>query len=89
MGVIVLGVQRYNHKVTNVSIVIGNVLWEVVSCYSPQSGRSVMKRRRTNDELMDKFVASKVLVDGDFNDHVVSDMGGFVEVHGGFGIGQI
>ena len=45
MGVIVVGVQRYNHKVTNVNIVIGNVLWEVVSCYSPQSGRSVMKKR--------------------------------------------
>ena len=26
---------------------------------------------------------------GDFNDHVGSDMGGFGEVHGGFGIGQI
>ena len=39
---------------------------------------------------MDTFVTSKkVLVDGDFNDHVGSDMGGFGEVHGGFGMGQI
>ena len=39
---------------------------------------------------MAKVVASgKVLVGGDFNSHVGSDVGGFGEVHGGFGIGQI
>ena len=39
---------------------------------------------------MDKVVTSeKVLVGGDFNDHVGTDMGGFGEVHVGFGIGQI
>ena len=39
---------------------------------------------------MDKGVTSeKVLVGGDFNGHVRSDMGGFGEVHGGFGIGQV
>ena len=39
---------------------------------------------------MDKVVTiEKVLVGGDFNGHVGSDMGGFEEVHGGFGIGQI
>ena len=39
---------------------------------------------------MDKVVTSeKVLVGGDFNGHVGSDMGCFGEVHGGFGVGQI
>ena len=39
---------------------------------------------------MDKVVTSeKVLVGGDFNGHVDGDMGGFGEVHRGFGIGQI
>ena len=39
---------------------------------------------------MAKVVTSeKVLVGGDFNGHVGSDMSGFGEVHGGFGIGQI
>ena len=39
---------------------------------------------------MDKVVTSeKVLVGGDFNGHVGSDMGGFREARGGFGIGQI
>ena len=34
-------------------------------------------------------MTSEVLVSGDFNGHVGSDMGGFGELHGGFGIGQI
>ena len=39
---------------------------------------------------MGKVVTSdKVLVGDDFNGHVVSDMFGFGEFHGGFGIGQI
>ena len=39
---------------------------------------------------MDKVVASdNVLVGSDFNGHVGSDMGGFGQVHGGLGIGQV
>ena len=39
---------------------------------------------------MGKFVTSgNVLVGSDFNGHVGSDMGGFGEIHGDFGIGQI
>ena len=41
-------------------------------------------------ELMDKVLTSeKVLVGGDFNGHVGSDIGGFGVVLGGFVIGQI
>ena len=71
-----------------VNIIIGDVVWEVVSYYCPQAGRSVNKKEEFY-ELMDKFVTSEVLVGGDFNGHVGSDMGGFVEVYGGFGIAQI
>ena len=35
------------------------------------------------------MTSEKVLVGGDFNGHVGGDMGGFGEVYGGFGIGQI
>ena len=39
---------------------------------------------------MVKVVTSeKVLVGGDSNGHVGSDMGGFKDVHGGFGLGKI
>ena len=33
-------------------------------------------------------MASEVLVDGDFNSHVRSDMGGFGEVYGVLGLGK-
>ena len=85
----ILEVERYIDRVMKVNIVIGDVVWEVVSCYCPQAGRSVNEKEEFY-ELMDKVVASdNVLVGGDFNGHVGSDMGGFGEVHGGFGIGQI
>ena len=63
-----------------VNIVIGDAV--VISCYCPQDGRSVYEKEEFY-ELMDKVVTSgKVLVGGDFNGHVGSDMGGFGEVHG-------
>ena len=72
-----------------VNIVIGDVVWEIVSSYCPQAGKLVNEKEEFY-ELMNKVVRSeKVLVGGDFNGHVGSDMGGFEEVHGGFGIGQI
>ena len=72
-----------------VNIVIGDVVWEVVSCYCPQAGTSGNEKEEFY-ELMNKVVTSeKVLVGGDFNGHIGSDMGGFEEVHGGLGIGQI
>ena len=71
-----------------VNIVIGDADWEVVFFYCPQAGRSVNEKEFY--ELMDKVVTSeKVLVSGDFNGHVGIGMGGFAEVHGGFGIRQI
>ena len=76
-------------RVKKVNIVIRDVVWKVVSGYCPQAPRSVNEKEEFY-ELMDKFVTSeRVLVGGDINDHVGSDMRGFGEVHGGFGIGQI
>ena len=31
----VVGVERYNVRVMKVDIVIGDVIWEVLSCYCP------------------------------------------------------
>ena len=85
----VVGVERFNDRVMEVNSVIGDVVWEVVSFYCPQTGRSVNEKEEFY-ELMDKVVTSeKVLVGGDFNGHVGSDMSGLREVHGGFRIGQI
>ena len=82
-----MGVEWFSDRVIKFNIAIGDVVWKVVSCYRLQAGRSLSEKVEFY-ELMDKVVTSeKVLVGGDLNDHVGSDMGGFGEVHGGFGIG--
>ena len=75
----VLRVERLNDRVLKVNIVIGDV---------DQAGRSVNEKEEFH-ELMGKVVISELLVGGDFHGHVGSDVGGFGEVHGGFGIRQI
>ena len=35
----VVGVERFIDRVMKVNIVIGDVVWEVVSCYYPQAGK--------------------------------------------------
>ena len=68
----VVRVKRFNVRVMKINVVIGDVVWEVVSCYCPQAGRSV-NEKEVFSEVMDMVVASeKVLVDDDFNDQVVS-----------------
>ena len=49
-----VGVERYNDRVTKVTIVNKDVLWEVVSCYCPQAGRSVNEKEEFY-EIMDKI----------------------------------
>ena len=85
----VVGVERFNDRAMKVNIIIGDVVWEVVSCYCPQAGRSVNEKQEFH-ELMDKVVTrEKLMVGGDFNGHVCSDMSGLGEVHGGFRIRKI
>ena len=49
-----VGVERCNDRVTKVTIVNKDVLWEVVSCYCPQAGRSVNEKEEFY-EIMDKI----------------------------------
>ena len=77
----IVGIERFNDRVMKVNIVIGDVVWEVVSCYCPQTGRSVNEKEEFY-ELMDKVVTSEQVLMGG------SDMGGFGEVHECSGIGK-
>ena len=49
----VVGVESFINRVMKVNIVIGNLVWEVVSCYCPQAGRSLNEKEEFY-ELMDK-----------------------------------
>ena len=96
MGVIVANwligkvaeVERFNDSVMEVIIVIGNIVWEVVSCYRLQVDRSVNEKEEFYELIANIVTVEKVLVDGDFNGHVGSDMGGFGEARVGLGLGK-
>ena len=66
-----------------VNIVTGDVVSDKVSCHYQEASRSINEKDGFY-ELMDKVLRSEVLVGGDFNGYVGSDMGGFGQVHGGF-----
>ena len=96
MGVIVANwligkvaeVERFNDSVMEVIIVIGNIVWEVVSYYRLQVDRSVNEKEEFYELIANIVTVEKVLVDGDFNGHVGSDMGGFGEAHVGLRLGK-
>ena len=54
----IVGVERFNDRVMKVNIVIGYVVWEIISCYCPQAGRSVSEKVEFH-ELMEKVVTSE------------------------------
>ena len=83
-----MGAETFNDRVMKDNIVIGDIVWEVVSSHCPEAGRSVNEKEEFY-EPMDKVVTSEMLVGGDFNGHVGKDTGCFGDVHSGFGIGQI
>ena len=49
-------VERYNDRVMRVNIVIGNVVWEEVSCYFPQA--KLANEKEVFYELIDILVNS-------------------------------
>ena len=71
-----------------VNIVNGDLVWEVVPCYCSQAGRSVNEKEEFYD-LIDKVATSeKMLVGGDFNGHVGSDMTMLERFMGVLGLGK-
>ena len=99
MGVIVANwligkvaeVERFNDSVMEVIIVIGNIVWEVVSYYRLQVDRSVNEKEEFYELIANIVTIEKVLVGGDFNGPVgrdMGDMGGFGEAHVGLGLGK-
>ena len=67
-----------------VNVIIGDAVWELISCYSLQTGGCATEKEEFH-ELKDRFATSvKVLV---WEGHVVCDVGIFGEVHSGFGDG--
>ncbi|XP_009758578.1 uncharacterized protein [Nicotiana sylvestris] len=75
-----------------IKLVIGECTLNVVSSYAPQVGLDEEIKRRFWEGL-DEIVRSippteRLFIGGDFNGHIGSAACSYVEVHGGFGLGD-
>ncbi|XP_019263198.1 PREDICTED: craniofacial development protein 2-like [Nicotiana attenuata] len=76
----------------SIKLVVGERTLNIVSAYAPHVGLDEEVKRRFWEGL-DEIVhhvppAEKLFIGGDFNGHIGSTVGGYGEVHGGFGFGE-
>ncbi|XP_019227774.1 PREDICTED: craniofacial development protein 2-like [Nicotiana attenuata] len=75
-----------------IKLVVGECILNVVSAYAPQAGLDEEIKRHFWEGL-DNIVRSvppsqRLFIGGDFNGHIGSSAGGYIEVHGGFDFGE-
>ena len=87
----IIRVERISDRVIAVDLVISEQIVKVVSCYTPQIGRSQIEKegfwRQVEGVIMNTDINQEVIVGGDMNSHVGQVANGFHEVHGNFGYG--
>nr|XP_009802954.1 PREDICTED: craniofacial development protein 2-like [Nicotiana sylvestris] len=73
----VVEVRQVNDRLMIIKLVVGEYTLNVVSAYAPHAG-------------LDEEVppTEKLFIGGDFSGHIGSTIGGYGEVHGGFGFGE-
>ncbi|XP_019266838.1 PREDICTED: craniofacial development protein 2-like [Nicotiana attenuata] len=76
----------------SIKLVVGECTLNVVSAYAPQMGLDEEVKRRFwegLDEIVRSILpAERLFIGGYFNGHIGSTVGGYGEVHGGFGFGD-
>jgi hypothetical protein len=88
----VVDIKRQGDKIILVKLLVGDLIFNVISAYAPQIGLNENIKRQFWEQL-DALVNSvpiseKLFIGGDFNRHVGSTRVGFDGVHGGFGHGS-
>ena len=87
----VLAVERPSNRVMRMKLEIEGEVWNIISCYAPQTGCTEYEKDQlweTIDSEMQAVKRSERLeVAGDLNGHLGSDKIGYEEVHGGHGLG--
>ena len=88
----VVGVRRQGDRIILVKLVIGDMVLNVISAYTPQVGLNESAKRQLWEDLdgLIRVVPSseKLFIGGDLNGHVGTTSVGFEAVHGGFGYGS-
>ena len=87
----VLEVQRVCGRIMVVKIVLGKEVFNVISAYAPQVGRSSLEKEEFYERLMSVVrklpLGEKVFIGGDLNGHIGNARRGFEDVLGIHGYG--
>ena len=88
----VLDVKRVSERLMVVRVIVGRSVLNLVSVYAPQMGRSRVEKEEFLVMLREVVSGidsdERMLICGDLNGHVGSEIDGFESVHGGFGFGK-
>ncbi|XP_071714558.1 uncharacterized protein [Rutidosis leptorrhynchoides] len=87
----VVDVSRRSDRIMSVRLVIQEVTYTVISAYAPHAGLGAGEKRHFWESL-DEVVRMcppdhRLLIGGDLNGHIGSDVEGYPGTHGGFGYG--
>jgi hypothetical protein len=88
----VVDIKRQGDMIILVKLFVGDLVFNVISAYTPQIGLNESIKRQFWDQL-DALVSSvpiseKLLIGGDLNGHISSTRVGFDVVHESFGYGS-
>jgi exonuclease III len=88
----VVDIKQQGDRIILVKLLVGDLIFNVISAYAPQIGLNESITRQFWEQL-DALVISvpiseKLFIGGDLNEHVGSTRVGFDGVHGGFGYGS-
>ena len=88
----VLDVKRVNERLMVVRVIVGRSVLNLISVYAPQTGWSKVVKEEflamLGEVVSGKDYGERMLICGDLNGHVGSEIDGFEGVHGGFGFGK-
>ena len=88
----VVDVKRLGDRIILVKLVVGDLVFNVISAYAPQVGHDESTKRQFWGDL-DSLVRAvptneKLFIGGDLNNHVGLSNAGYEVAHGGFGYGS-
>ena len=88
----VLEVKRVSERVMVVRVIVGRSVLNLIPVYAPQAGYSRMEKEEflamLGEVVSGIDSGERLLICGDLNGHVGSEIDGFESVHGGFGFGK-
>jgi hypothetical protein len=85
----VVDIKCQGDRIILVKLLVGDLVFNVISAYAPQIGLNESAKMQLWKELnalvSNVLISEKLFIRGDLNGHVCSTRLGFNEVHGGFG----